>query len=145
RTRCYLIERSLCINRKPRRLAASPRRSGWQDFANTQVVIVCGGRSIVDGYRCATQRSRGVLHLYPESVVRRRQILQILMNDGLIGAGGSSERPLKIGPHTDNPGTVARGGQARSGSTATSVPRANSADRSRAVRARGVYARESHH
>ena len=133
------------VELRPESTIVQPKLRGRQDFANTQVVLVCRRRSIVDAYRCPTQWSRGVLHLYPESVVLWRQILQILMNDGLIGAGGSIERPVKISPHADNPGAIAGGGQACSGSPSAGVPCASGADRSRAVRARSVYARESHH
>ena len=67
------------------------------------------------------------------------------MNDGLIGAGDSIERSVKINPHADDPRAIASGGQARGWGSATAVPSAGGADRSRAVRARGVNARESHY
>ena len=118
---------------------------GWQDFTNTQVVTVCRGSSIVDGYRCPTQWSRSVLHLYPEGVVRRRQVLQILMNDGLIGAGGSIASPVKINPYANDPRAIAGSGQACGGSSTAGVSCASGTDRSRANCARGVCTRESHH
>jgi len=95
------------VELRPESTIVQPKLRGRQDFANTQVVPVCRGRSIVDRCRSPTQPSGSVLHLYPEGVVRRWHILKILMNDGLIGAGSSIERCVKVDSHADNPGTIA--------------------------------------